>query len=253
MSRMAEQWQEYQEQDNLDGNKLEDFRVFQQAPINSSLYLRGMVRGPKGQFEEDARNDRLPTVSWIVPTGRESEHPDHMPAAGAAFVARHIDAIAANPKVWAKTVFILCYDENDGLFDHVVPPTPPTGTPREYVDGKPIGAGFRVPCIVVSPWSAGGWVCSQPFDHTSILRLVEKLTGVIEPNITPWRRQTFGDMTATFRFSDEMAGPAKLPSTHEFLHKAKDGVFRLPKPTLPGADQRAPAQEKGFRKRVPRV
>ena len=134
-------------------------------------------------------NDRLPTVSWIMSTGTGSEHPNGMPAAGAALVASKIDAIAANPKVWAKTVFILNYDENDGLFDHVVPPTAPLGTPHEFIHGLPIGAGYRVPCIIVSPWSAGGWVCSETFDHTSVLQFLEKFTGVKEPNITDWRRR----------------------------------------------------------------
>ena len=69
----------------------------------SGLYKRGMVRGQEGQFEYDAINDKLPTVSWIIPTSFQSEHPDYMPADGAAFVASKIDAIAANPDVWAKT------------------------------------------------------------------------------------------------------------------------------------------------------
>ena len=96
-------------------------------------------------------------------------------------MAGKIDAIAANPEVWAKTVFILSYDENDGMFDHVLPPTPPKGTPGEFVagvsptgvqgGGLPIGLGFRVPCIIVSPWTVGGWVSSELFDHTSQLQV----------------------------------------------------------------------------------
>ena len=122
-----------------------------------------MVREPEGKFEYDAINDNLPAVSWIITTSTQSEHPDFMPAAGAAFVASKLEAIATNPEVWAKTAFILNYDENDGIFDHVAPPTPPPGTPKEFVKGLPIGGGFRVPCIIASPWTAGGWVCSQPF------------------------------------------------------------------------------------------
>ncbi len=86
-----------------------------------------------GQFEYDAINDQLPTVSYILPTSYQSEHPDFMPAAGADYVASKVNAIAANPDVWAKTVFILIYDENDGFFDHVVPPTAPAGTAGEYI------------------------------------------------------------------------------------------------------------------------
>src|SRR5262249_53559544 len=159
----------------------EQFETFRLADSNSPLRMRGMMHLPPGQFEYDAINDRLPAVSWIITTSTESEHPDFMPAAGAAYVASKIDAIAANPAVWAKTVFILNYDENDGIFDHVVPPTPPAGTPGEFVEDLPIGAGFRVPCVIVSPWTAGGWVCSQPFDHTSVLQFLEHVTGVREP------------------------------------------------------------------------
>src|SRR5271163_1371165 len=106
------------------------------------------------------------------------------------------------PYVWAKTLFILNYDENDGLFDHVPPPVAPAGTPHEFVEGLPIGGGFRVPCIIVSPWTAGGWVSSEPFDHTSVLQFLEIFTGVREPNISDWRRRTFGDLMSAFRFGE---------------------------------------------------
>ena len=110
-----------------------------------------------------------------------------MPAAGAEYIAAKLDALASNPDVWAKTAFILTYDENDGLFDHVPPDraAPPARRPGEFVDGLPIGLGFRVPTIVVSPWTAGGFVCSETFDHTSLIRFLERRFGVIEPNISP--------------------------------------------------------------------
>jgi phospholipase C len=246
-------WRVYQQADNYGCNLLEQFATFRRADSSSPLYTRGMARGPEGQFEYDAINDKLPAVSWIIPTAAQSEHPDYMPAAGAAFVASKLDAIAANPDVWAKTVFILNYDENDGLFDHVVPPTPPPGTPGEFVDGLPIGAGFRVPCIIISPWTAGGWVCSQTFDHTSVLQFLERITGVAEPNITAWRRQTFGDLTSAFRFNDAAAPPAPLPDTSGLLTRAGYEARTLPVPDLPGKDapQQPPTQERGRRKRVP--
>jgi phospholipase C len=244
-------WKVYQQQDNYDCNVLEFFHAFQKAERDSNLYNRGMVREPQGKFEYDAINDKLPTVSWIIPTSLESEHPDYMPAAGAAFVASKINAIAANPEVWAKTVFILNYDENDGIFDHVAPPVPPPGTEREFVRGLPIGGGFRVPCIIISPWTAGGWVCSQPFDHTSVLQFLEKFTGVQEPNITDWRRKTFDDLTAAFRFDARRAGPPEFPDTVNALNRARYEAAYLPAPKLPGADQSAPIQESGQRKQVP--
>src|SRR5262249_2188478 len=106
-------WKVYQQQDNYGCNMLEYFQTFQQTARDSQLYERGMVREPEGKFEFDAANDKLPTVSWIITTSTQSEHPDYMPAAGAAFVASKLNAIAANPDVWAKTAFILNYDEND--------------------------------------------------------------------------------------------------------------------------------------------
>jgi phospholipase C len=245
-------WKVYQQQDNYGCNVLEYFKAFKEADRDSPLYNRGMVREPEGKFEHDAISDQLPTVSWIIPTSTASEHPDFMPAAGASFVASKLNAIAANPEVWAKTAFILNYDENDGLFDHVPPPVPPDGTPQEFVRGLPIGGGFRVPCLIISPWTAGGWVCSQPFDHTSVLQFLEKLTGVREPNISAWRRQAFGDLTAAFRFDSEPGGPPRLPDTVNTLSRARFESAYLPKPTLPGSEQVLPHQESGPRRRLPR-
>jgi phospholipase C len=244
-------WKVYQQSDNYGTNVLEYFKNFKDADSNSPLHTKGMLRGPEGQFESDAMNDRLPTVSWIMPTSYQSEHPEYMPADGAAFVASKIDAIAANPEVWAKTAFILTYDENDGIFDHVAPPTPPAGTPREFIRGAPVGAGFRVPTIIVSPWTAGGWVSSQPFDHSSSLRLLERITGVREPNISDWRRTTFGDFTSVFRFDAEMAKPPVLPDTAGPLVVARNETTQLPKPVITGGTQTVPVQEQGTRQRVP--
>jgi len=179
-----------------------------------------------GQFEYDAMNDQLPTVSWILPPSGFDEHPAALPAAGATFVASKIDAIAANPEVWAKTVFILSYDENDGMFDHVIPPTPKPGTPGEFVfktsntgvdgAGLPVGLGFRVPCIIISPWTTGGYVFSETSDHTSQLRLLEHITGVKETNISDWRRKTVGDLTGAFRFGNAGRNILDGPGFAEF-------------------------------------
>ena len=241
-------WRVYQEVDNYGTNVLEYFDQYVNAPVSSPLYQNALRTYASDQFEHDARNDRLPTVSWILPTSYQSEHPDYTPAAGADFVASKIDAIAANPDVWAKTVFILNYDENDGLFDHVPPPTPPTGTPGEFVDGVPIGAGFRVPCIIVSPWTAGGWISSSTADHTSTLQFLEKLTGVAVPNLTQWRRDTFSDLTSALGFPAAPKAP-QLPGTKQQLARAVEEIATLPAPTLPGAAQSLPTQQRGSRPR----
>lgn len=237
-------WKVYQHADNGTGfNVLRLFRRFMDAGPGSPLRVKGMPAASDGQFEYDAMHDRLPAVTWLCPTNEGSEHPSNSgPAAGAEFIASKLNAVAANPDVWAKTAFILNYDENDGLFDHVPPPVPPAGSRDEFVNGVPVGAGFRVPCIIVSPWTAGGWVCSEPFDHTSVLRFLERFTGVREPNISDWRRRSFGDLTAAFRFDAPAASPPALPDTSRLLHLAHYAADNLPDPPIPGTSQSLPQQ-----------
>ena len=91
-----------------------------------------------------------------------------------------------------------------GTPDEFVTLTSPFGTPG---DGLPIGLGFRVPCIIVSPWTQGGWVCSDVSDHTSCLRFLEVVTRVPCTQISAWRRQTVSDLTAAF------FGPGYDPAT----------------------------------------
>jgi phospholipase C len=250
-------WKCYQEADNYGTNVLEYFKQFQNAPTGSPLYQNAMTIQPAGQFEIDALNDKLPTVSWLFPTSYQSEHPNYLPAAGAAFVASKIDAIAANPEVWAKTVFLLVYDENDGLFDHVPPIIPPAGTDGEWVTVTTspggtasadlwVGPGFRVPCIIVSPWTAGGWVFSERSDHTSHLRFLEAVTGVPATNISAWRRGHFSNLTSAFRF-DARARPPVLPDTSGPLTVAQYTSAQYPLPAFPGADQTPPRQPRGHR------
>ncbi|MEU7168645.1 alkaline phosphatase family protein [Streptomyces morookaense] len=247
-------WQVYQGRDNGSYNVLNGFKQFREARPGDPLYERGMRRLPEDAFEDDVRNDRLPAVSWLIPSTAESEHPDSLPAAGADYVARKLEAIAGNPDVWNKTVFILNYDENDGLFDHVPPPVPLEGTKDEFVSGRPIGGGFRVPCLIISPWTVGGWVAQEAFDHTSCLRFLESWTAahgreVREPNISAWRRRTFGDLTSAFGFAAPARKPPRLPAdTREQLAEARQEVATLPKPAFPTTGQTPPRQERGSRR-----
>ncbi|MDH6119846.1 phospholipase C [Kitasatospora sp. GAS204A] len=236
-------WRVYQESESRDFNTLAAFAAFKHAKPGDPLHDKAMTAQPAGTFEDDARADRLPAVSWILPTTDRCEHPNALPAAGADFIASKIEAIAANPKVWAKTVFILNYDENDGLFDHVPPPVPPFGTAGEFVQGVPIGAGFRVPCIIISPWTTGGRVASELFDHTSVLQFLERFTGVRAAYVTDWRRQTFGDLTSAFQFDKGPSTAPPLLDTTAPLEQAKHDVATLPAATPPGASQQLPRQE----------
>ncbi len=246
LQRAGVSWQVYQEEDNYDDNALAWFRQFAAAPPSSPLWQRGMRRRPAGAFEADARAGRLPQVSWLVAPTAQSEHPDYYPAAGAEYVASKLDAVASNEDLWHKTLFIVTYDENDGLFDHVPPPVAPRGTRGEYVGGEPIGLGFRVPAIVVSPWSAGGRVCSDVLDHTSLVRVIEKRFGVREPNISDFRRRTCGDFTSALRFSVPPAGYPRSPraltlaAAKAGLLTAQREVFANPAPAIPARNEPVP-------------
>ncbi|MBF6059791.1 phospholipase [Nocardia terpenica] len=251
LDRAGVDWKIYNEIDDYGLNVMEQFRQYRQAPHDSGLYTRGIALSPIGQFENDARAGKLPTVSWIMPSAKTCEHPDYRPADGALFIADRINAVASNPDLWAKTVFLVTYDENDGLFDHVVPPLPPDGEPHEFVKGAPIGGGYRVPCIIVSPWTAGGWVATERFDHTSCLRLLEWFTGVREPNISDWRRHTFGDLTSALRLDQPPSTrPVQFPGVDQEVTRA-DATDQLPPPTVPASPQSEPTQEPGTKPHRP--
>jgi phospholipase C len=231
-------WFCYQETDSYGSNGfnvLQFLKQYYEAPESSPLYQNAMVSTPAGQFEWDALNDKLPAVSWVFPTLDVSEHPNAMPNAGAQYVASKLDAIAANPDVWAKTAVIISYDENDGLFDHVAPP---------------VGPGYRVPAVIVSPWTLGGKVCSVAYDHTSQLRLAELVTGVSEPNIRAYRRQAFGDMSEAFGFGQGHQGFPSLPDTAGPMSLATYEASNLPLPSFPGGSQTFPVQEPGTRPHI---
>ncbi len=260
-------WQVYQEYDNYGDNGLAYFANFRGAAAASDAGRRARNCAPGStqenakasrgehliaEFARDVAQDRLPQVSWIVAPYIICEHPAAPPGYGETFVSGLLSALAANPDVWAKTVFILNYDENDGFFDHVPPPIPPAGNApgRSTVDlagetyqGVPVGLGPRVPLMIVSPWTRGGWVNSQLSDHTSVLRFLEARFGVGEPNISPWRRAVCSDLTSMFDFATPNAAWSALPSTANTL-AAVDLSCTRDHPTVPKV-QALPRQEPG--------
>jgi phospholipase C len=185
------------------------------APYNrpGELADRALHTSYPNDFASDIRRDRLPSVSWILTGLQETEHPGFSSAAeGEVAAAQIVKAVMSNPKVWAKTALFITWDENGGFFDHVAPPVAPPGTKGEYVTvsplpaaangvAGPIGLGFRVPLLIVSPFTRGGLVCSDTFDHTSMLRFVETRFGVEVPNLSAWRRRVTGDLTSAFNFA----------------------------------------------------
>jgi phospholipase C len=211
-------------------------------------------------FEEDCANGVLPDVSFIGSKTGFDEHPSAIPAGGAQFLATKLEALAANEELWNTTVFIINYDENDGFFDHVVPPTPnPAEYPEEFITlaspagtpggGLPLGAGFRVPAFVISPWTVGGQIFSEVSDHTSGLRLIEAVAAagglsgagpVTFPNVSRWRRKTFSDWTGALRSGTPKAAPTSTqfsPSTTAANLAAQQTASLQPLPPRPGATQ----------------
>lgn len=195
-----------------------------------------VTKVPKGdilyQFRKDVGEGKLPTVSWLVAPQKFSDHPS-APWYGAWYVSEVLDILTQNPEVWKKTIFILNYDENDGYFDHIPPFVAPdpndtetgkvssgvdvtgefvtteeeisSGFNKEDARTSPVGLGYRVPLVIASPWSRGGWVNSEVCDLTSTILFLEKFlskkTGkkIEEPNISSWRRTVSGDLTSAFR------------------------------------------------------
>lgn len=215
------------------------------SPGERALFDRALHRSEPDTLVSRLRADisarRLPAVSWLVPTAALSEHPGaSTPVGSANLIYQVLDVLASDRDIWSKTVLFVNFDENDGYFDHVPPPVPPVSATTDWYDGKPLGLGPRVPMTVVSPWTVGGHVSSEVADHTSVLRFLERWTGVAEPNISAWRRSVCGDLTSAFDFS----GGGRAP--------ALDRPGPVPAPVsrwrpTPPATQSLPAQEPGRR------
>jgi phospholipase C len=258
---------------NFGDNSLLYFLNYQDAAPGSPLYERARtgtdVKASGGLFDilrADVASGQLPSVSWIAAPEAYTEHPVWPPDWGAFYTAGVLDALTSNPDVWSKTVLLINWDENDGFFDHIVAPYPnvgalagdstvpldnelfggTAGTPggSNGVVGQ-YGLGVRVPLLAVSPWSKGGWVCSEVFDHTSIIRFIQARFGVDEPNITPWRRAVCGDLTSAFDFESASDRVPPLPTVNGPAEKIEDPNSVHPDPPAVGS---VPTQERGVRR-----
>jgi len=253
------------------------FASFRDSLPGSALYEQGMSNRSLEQLAQDANSGNLPQVSWILPSMLWSEHPSPSSSLqGAEFTSRVIEALTANAETWGETILFLSFDENDGLFDHVPPPAPPSyhldGTiagkstldlrgeyfsdperkylhPDDTASGtvRPWGLGPRVPMYVISPWSRGGWVNSQVFDHTSVGQFLEKRFGIHIPAISPWHRAVCGDLSSCFDFET----PNK--ATFREIPFVRDSTAQLaannsqPRPVPPDAPEPL-FQERGMRR-----
>lgn len=270
-------WQVYQDMaDNYTDNPLEGFTSFRNAYYatapteqQAALKARGLSTRALDGLAADVMAGTLPQVSWIVAPAKYSEHPGpSSPLWGAQYTAEVLDALTANPEVWSKTALFIMFDENDGYFDHMPPPAIPSlnadgsqagqstvdtlgerNTLKAPYLGAPFGMGWRVPMCVVSPWSKGGWVNSQVFDHTSVIRFLEERFGVMEPNISAWRRTVSGDLTGCFNFATPNLALPALPVIDGAAADAaiaKQVSYPTPVAPLPGTGS-MPAQNTGVR------
>jgi phospholipase C len=239
-------------------NVLTYFNAYQTNPELADLAFNPFY---PCDFSADLANGELPQVCWINTSINETEHPGYSTAAAGEYtVAKLIKRLHAHG-MWDKTALFLTWDENGGFFDHVAPPVAPAGTPGEYLtvpdvtgdDGGitgPIGLGFRVPMLIVSPYSRGGFLCSDVFDHTSILRFLETRFGVEVPNLSEWRREVTGDLTSAFNFIQPDASNPKLPKVELTAKEDKSGGCAVSSPvTVP--PNSLPEQQPGGHWRQP--
>jgi phospholipase C len=238
--------------------------IFAQYFTDPELHDRGLAQAFPADFQHDVASGQLPQVSWIYAPVAGSEHPPFSVLAGQHTADSVLRTLAADPALWAKTVLFLTWDENGAFFDHVPPITAPPGAPGEYVTvsplpsaasgvAGPIGLGFRVPLLIVSPFTRGGFVCSDMFDHTSLLRFLETRFGAEVPNLSAWRRSVTGDLTSAFNFAAAPdAGVPSLPATtapavtSDCALELSEKVTGLPlAPVYPVPPHGLPAQEDG--------
>jgi phospholipase C len=200
-------------------------------------------------FISDVKNNALPQVSWIVAPAGYCEHPSYTPDFGAHYVNTVLQTLFANPELWKSTALFITYDEHDGFFDHQLPPYPELTVTDEYIEGLPIGPGTRVPMVICSPWTRGGYVDSNVYNHTSMLQFLATWTGVQPANVTPWRASVTGDLTPAFDFQNPDFSVPDLPTLAETwaLTQLTGGSTATP---AEGA-QKMPVQESGTKPHRP--
>ena len=196
------QWQSHQTPDFW--NPLPGFSDVQQ---DGQLHD---VTSPTTYFRM-ARRGSLPSVSWIVPNGRNSEHPPASIANGQAWVTKVIDAAMRSPD-WKSTAILLSWDDWGGFYDHVAPP-----------GLNPQGLGIRVPGLVISPYAQSGMIDHQTLSTDSYLRFIEddflggeRIDPAADgrPDSRPFVAETtpgVGDLLADFNFTQKPLPPLILP------------------------------------------
>jgi phospholipase C len=164
-----------------------------------------------GQFFKDAKAGALPQVSWVVPNGRDSEHPPALISAGQAWTTSLINAVMRGPE-WSSTAIFLAWDDWGGFYDHVQPP---------MVDQN--GYGLRVPALVISPYAKRGYIDHQTLSFDAYAKFIEdnflggqRLDPTTDgrPDPRPDVRENapqLGNLMNEFDFSQQPLPPIVLP------------------------------------------
>ena len=167
---------------------------------------------PLGSYFSAAKAGRLPAVSWITPSGPDSEHPPASVHQGQAYVTAVVNAAMKSPD-WNSTAIFLTWDDWGGFYDHVVPPK---------VDEN--GYGLRVPAIVISPYAKKGYIDSQTLSSDAYLKFIEddflggarldpRTDGRADPRPDVRENEPIlGNMAQDFDFSQPPRPPLLLPT-----------------------------------------
>ncbi len=177
------------------------------------------------QVLTDIANGQLPSVSWVIPSGQESDHPAINDGSGPSWVASVVNAIG-NSQYWSNTAIIITWDDWGGWYDHVSPAAP-TGpgiiNSYEY--------GFRVPLIVVSPYAKPKYISHQVNDFGSILKFIEGTFGV--SNVAPGASPAYADATSLTGDLSDCFDFNQTPFTFQTIPAAKDAKYFLEDKTPP--------------------
>ncbi|KAF9061722.1 phosphoesterase family-domain-containing protein [Rhodocollybia butyracea] len=219
-------WKEFQAVDNFDDNPLPFFDFWRNLSDNdptSEIAQQELDLSPTTFVLIICSRGTLPAVSFYIGPAELSEHPPFRPIDGAWLQKEVVDAIVNSPK-YNKTILIISFDETGGWGDHVIPFTSPKGTPGEWITNPftgelaPSGPGFRLPFTVVSPWTRGGIVFTEPADHISQTLFLEEWaaargTPFKNTNINDWRREHMSNLVNMFDFENPDYTAAALPDT----------------------------------------
>ena len=125
------------------------------------------------QILTDITSNQLPDVSWVIPSGQDSDHAGTSGTTGPSWVASIVNAIGTS-SYWANTAIFITWDDWGGWYDHV--------PPQVLVNCATFGCGyvygFRVPLIVVSPYAKAGYISTKTHDFGSILKFIENNFGL---------------------------------------------------------------------------